>query len=134
MDWFEKLTGLRDEETRAKLAVDGDRLRSLVNGKSSGNGQLEFVSLAELRSRLKSDKALSAPTKVCIEIGDIRKLHHEAANERAVLQVASQFNLLEMVLPNVTPAHGVTRYQYDRTQGPACATACGAATIYHAAA
>jgi hypothetical protein len=29
----------------------------------------------------------------------------------------------------VTPEHGVTRYQYDRTQGPACAIA-GAATIH----
>jgi len=26
--------------------------------------------------------------------------------------------------------HGVTRYQHDHTQGPACAIACGAATIY----
>jgi hypothetical protein len=44
--------------------------------------------------------------------------------------VASQFNLLEMVSPTVTPEHGVTRYQHDRTQGPACAIAAGAATIY----
>ena len=44
--------------------------------------------------------------------------------------MASQFNLLEMVSPTVTPEHGVTRYQHDRTQGPACAIAAGAATIY----
>jgi hypothetical protein len=31
---------------------------------------------------------------------------------------------------DVTPEHGVTRYQHDRTQGPACAIAAGAATIY----
>jgi hypothetical protein len=30
----------------------------------------------------------------------------------------------------VTPEQGVTRYQNDRTQGPACAIAAGAATIY----
>jgi hypothetical protein len=35
-----------------------------------------------------------------------------------------------MVSPDVTPEHGVTRYQSDRTQGPACAIAAGAATIY----
>lgn len=35
-----------------------------------------------------------------------------------------------MVGPEVTPEHGVTRYQHDRTQGPACAIAAGAATIY----
>ena len=30
----------------------------------------------------------------------------------------------------MTPEHGVTRYQHDHTQGPACAIAAGAATIY----
>src|SRR6202051_475022 len=30
----------------------------------------------------------------------------------------------------LTPEDGVTIYQYDRTQGPACAIAAGAATIY----
>src|SRR3954452_12236636 len=44
--------------------------------------------------------------------------------------VASQFNLLEMTGPDVTPEDGVTRYVHDRTQGPACALAAGAATIY----
>src|SRR5690606_20695009 len=38
--------------------------------------------------------------------------------------------LLEMVGPTITPEHGVTRYASDRTQGPACAIAAGAATIY----
>jgi hypothetical protein len=47
-----------------------------------------------------------------------------------LFQVASQFNLLEMTGPDVTPEHGVTRYAFDRTQGPACAIAAGAATIY----
>jgi hypothetical protein len=35
-----------------------------------------------------------------------------------------------MVGPAVTPEHGVTRYKDDPTQGPACAIAAGAATIY----
>ena len=47
-----------------------------------------------------------------------------------MFQVASQFNLLEMVGPEVTPEHGVTRYAGDGTQGPACAMAAGAATLY----
>ena len=47
-----------------------------------------------------------------------------------MIQVASQFNLLEMTHYDVTPEDGVTRYAHDRTQGPACAMAAGAATIY----
>lgn len=35
-----------------------------------------------------------------------------------------------MVDPEVTPEDGVTRYASDPTQGPACAIAAGAATIY----
>jgi hypothetical protein len=62
--------------------------------------------------------------------GDVRQMHQSTENTGAVFQVASQFNLLEMVSPTVTPEHGVTRYQDDRTQGPACVIAAGAATIY----
>ncbi|MGL5834217.1 MAG: hypothetical protein ACRC1Z_13425 [Waterburya sp.] len=38
--------------------------------------------------------------------------------------------LLEMVSPNRTPENGVGIYERDRTQGPACAIAAGAGTIY----
>ena len=62
--------------------------------------------------------------------GDVRGMHLSPGNAGALFQVASQFNLLEMVSPQVTPDQGVTRYQNDRTQGPACAIAAGAATIY----
>ena len=57
-------------------------------------------------------------------------MHAEPELEGALFQVASQFNLLEMTGPNVTPEDGVTRYSGDHTQGPACAIAAGAATIY----
>ena len=55
---------------------------------------------------------------------------HWPENAGALFQVASQLNLLEMTGPEVTPEDGVTIYQDDRTQGPACAIAAGAATIY----
>jgi hypothetical protein len=62
--------------------------------------------------------------------GDVRRLHGDPAHAGATFQVASQFNLLEMVGPSVSPEDGVTRYAFDRTQGPACAIAAGAGTIY----
>jgi hypothetical protein len=103
---------------------------SHVNGNSYGIGKLELVSLANLRSRVGSTKYSPMATKVSIVVGDVGKMHRQPENERALFQVASQFNLLEMVSPGVTPEHGVTRYEHDHTQGPACAIACGAATIY----
>jgi hypothetical protein len=48
----------------------------------------------------------------------------------ALFQVASQCNLLEMVGPSVTPESGITGYFFDRTQGPACAMAAAAGTVY----
>jgi hypothetical protein len=133
VDWFEKLTGFREtdyDDTRAKLSIEGSRLHSLVNGKSYEIGQLELVSLQALRQRVKSAGAAPGRLKVSLVTGDARDLHRSPENSGALFQVASQFNLLEMVGPGVTPEQGVTRYQYDFTQGPACAIAAGAATIY----
>lgn len=35
-----------------------------------------------------------------------------------------------MASPELTPDDGIGIYSYDRTQGPACAIACGAGTVY----
>jgi hypothetical protein len=116
MDWFESLTGFREtgyEGTRAKLKAEGSRLHSLVNGKSYGIGELELVSLRTLRERVRSSRALPGRLKVSVVRGDVRQMHQAPENAGALFQVASQFNLLEMVSPTVTPEDGVTRYQHD---------------------
>src|SRR5690606_28574117 len=59
-----------------------------------------------------------------------RQLHADPQHAGALFQVASQFNLLEMTSPTVTPEEGVGIYEHDPTQGPACAIACGGGTIY----
>jgi hypothetical protein len=133
MDWFENLTGFGETgyaETRAKLAVDGRQLQSLVNGKSYGIGELELASLQELRERVQSSEGARGRLKASAVTGDVRQMHRLPENAGALFQVASQFNLLEMTGPGVTPEQGVTIYQHDHTQGPACAIAAGAATIY----
>ncbi|MCJ2068956.1 hypothetical protein MKK75_09100 [Methylobacterium sp. J-030] len=57
-------------------------------------------------------------------------MHRLPENRDALFQVASQFNMLEMVHEGITPEDGVTGYAQDGTQGPACAMAAGAATIF----
>ena len=133
MDWFERITGFREldyDATRSKLQVVQRRLHSLVNGQSYGIGSLELVSLQTLRARAQSGGGLPGRLKVDVVKGDVRELHRSADYTGALFQVASQFNLLEMTGPGVTPEQGVTRYRCDPTQGPACAIAAGAATIY----
>jgi hypothetical protein len=44
-------------------------------------------------------------------------MHANRGNAGALFQVASQFNLLEMVSERVTPEQGVTRYEQDATPG-----------------
>jgi hypothetical protein len=133
MDWFQKLTGFAEmnyEDTRKNLRVEGHQLKSLINGESYGIGTLELVSLLTLREWVKSGGGLPGRLKASVVQGDVRHMHQLPENANALFQVASQFNLLEMVTPEETPEDGVTDYQCDPTQGPACAIAAGAATIY----
>lgn len=130
-DWFERLTGFREDgyaATRQRLSVDGDELVSTVNGRRYGIGELTVPTLAELRERVKV--SAGQRTSVGALVGDARGLHSDPRFAGALFQVASQFNLLEMTSQRVTPEQGVTRYAGDPTQGPACAMAAGAATIY----
>ena len=127
--WFERLTGFVEtdrEAVHSHLVHEGHVLRSLVNGRSIGIGHLSTPNLAELRSAV----ADCGPGEITDVVGDVRELHRDPANAGAVFQVASQFNLLEMVGPERTPEAGVSIYEHDHTQGPACAIACGGATIY----
>ena len=71
MDWFERLTGFREgpyAETRAKLKVDAERLRSQVNGRSYAIGRLELVSLGTLRARTKAALAAGSITVAALEL------------------------------------------------------------------
>ncbi|MCP4073647.1 MAG: hypothetical protein GY742_18230 [Hyphomicrobiales bacterium] len=132
-DWFEVLTGFpeRNSETvRENLSVDGSSLCSEVNGKTYSIGSFQCITLEELRKETATLIADQGTSSCELIIGDVKKLHEENSNKESVFQVASQFNCLEMISPNVTPEDGVTRYQHDRTQGPACAISAGAATIY----
>jgi hypothetical protein len=130
-DWFADLADFAEESyeaTRRQLVIEGDELVATVNGKRYGIGNLEVPTLAELRSRVEVPTRERSVVQ-CVS-GDVRAMHADPELEGALFQVASQFNLLEMTGPSVTPEHGVTRYAEDHTQGPACAIATGAATIY----
>ncbi|MGY8684668.1 hypothetical protein Q2941_43990 [Bradyrhizobium sp. UFLA05-153] len=133
MDWFTRITGFKEStfaSTRAQFEVHGSTLRSKANGRSYGIGEFELASLNDLRARVAG--GTGAEGRACVQIvtGDVRKMHQMREYAGALFQVASQFNALEMVGPGITPEDGVTRYEHDYTQGPACAMAAGAATIF----
>ena len=131
--WFETMTGFTEDspqQVRTNITVDGVELISHVNGRRLICGDLETPSLAELRRRVRSGAHNSGTTAVREIVANVQHLHADEGNAGSLFQVASQFNLLETVSLSVTPERGVGIYENDCTQGPACAIAAGAGTIY----
>jgi len=129
--WFKNLMGFEEEspqQVRRNIEVQGDKLISKINGAEYVYGRLEIPLLESLRQR--NSLAEEGKLQVSEVVSDVQFLHQLEENEAALFQVASQFNLLEMLHPDVTPEAGVDIYEQDPTQGPACAIACGAGTIY----
>ena len=128
--WFEKLVGFSEGDRSLideQLEIRGQFLVSKANGRKFRYGELEVPTLASLRSSMDLS-GYEGRLSVGEIVADVQALHLQHPD--AVFQAASQFNLLEMVGPQVSPEAGVTIYEHDFTQGPACAIACGAGTIY----
>ncbi len=133
MTWFEALTGFCERSpshVRQNITVHGEVLTSRANARSMVFGRLETPSLGDLRQRVGSAHPAGGKMTVRELVADARALHRDVGNAGALFQVASQFNLLEMASPDVTPEQGIGIYESDPTQGPACAIAAGAGTIY----
>lgn len=131
--WFEELVGFKEEspeQVRSNLKIENNTLISLVNSKSFQAGRLEVASLQTLKQFAPALSTFDHKISVNEIVGDAQSLHRDSENEGAFFQVASQFNLLEMAGPSITPELGVGIYELDLTQGPACAIACGAGTIF----
>ena len=131
--WFRKLMGFYEEDpeqVRANIKITGNKLISKTNQAEYVFGQLEIISLEELRLKNKVSETYNTNISLSEVVGDVKILHKLKKNNNAVFQVASQFNLLEMASPSITPERGVGIYEGDYTQGPVCAVACGAGTIY----
>ncbi|MEO8243075.1 MAG: hypothetical protein ABI832_12255 [bacterium] len=129
INWFHDLTGLASDDpatVRAGISAEETTLVCRANGRRMQAGRLMMPSLAGL------PVPPAGPNRLRVRevIGDVQALHRDPDNAGAVFQVASQFNLLEMARPDVTLEQGIARYAGDPTQGPACAMACAAGTIW----
>jgi hypothetical protein len=143
MSWFCRLFGFPEEgqsgeEIRkririSRIADNGDLLFLESVGEPYHSrycvGRFEHKSLKDLRRDVPPERH-AAPSTVKLVYGDVQAYLADPANRGAVFQVASQFNCLEFVSPSEVPENGVTKYFYDRTQGPACCLSTGPATVY----
>mmetsp|Transcript_22207 Transcript_22207/g.46015 ORF Transcript_22207/g.46015 Transcript_22207/m.46015 type:complete len:371 (-) Transcript_22207:26-1138(-) len=140
MTWFADLFGFEEGSfaqtrrgfTQEDAGTDDAVLTSRANGARFEIGLFESPTLEELQSRLAASGPEDGDGGLTFAnmVGDVRELHQDCRNAGAVFQVASQFNCLEMMGPEVRPENGVTIYEKDRTQGPACALSCPAATVF----
>jgi hypothetical protein len=135
MTWFKQIFGFTEltyAETQRQFRIESNKLHTDTRPPRSFEvGTLTTPSLDELRTQV---GALTPPTGTRMTLraisADAYALHTWPEVHGAMIQVASQFNLLEMPGPGTTPEHGITGYQHDQTQGPACAMACAPATAF----
>lgn len=144
--WFRSLFGIEEIVTRGSyehiheafiLSPDQGIITSKANNRRFHIGKFYTPSLGDLRREVQ--ELLSSSPSVSeikssktsfdhLPINDILGMH--SAYPHAVFQAASQFNCLEFPSPYVTPEQGIEGYTNDPTQGPACALACAAGTLY----
>jgi hypothetical protein len=106
-------------------------LKSKINKREFPIGNFDTPTLEELRNEVLINYLPTCKsTAEHIVVNDILQMHGLSENNGAMFQVASQFNCLEFITPNEKPENGITKYQWDDTQGPACSIACAAATVY----
>jgi hypothetical protein len=145
MSWFKNLVGFVEkspDQVRSNLEVHHDQetghvwiTSKAIDRHIIACGRLEAPSLGELRRRnqpyisKENNKSIQL-LQVSQMVADVQSLHQNVQNAKSCFQVASQFNLLEMSNPTKTPEDGIAIYGGDRTQGPACAMACGGATLF----
>jgi len=130
-NWFEQLFGFEEgpyEWTQKQFELDGPWLASKHSYRRYQFGHFSTPTIAELRQSVKRN---IGPSTLSHEVvGDALLLHADPANAGDMFQVASQFNALEFPSPETVPEDGITDYEYDATQGPACSLAAAAGTVY----
>lgn len=142
MVWFQRLFGFPEAHgsfenfarTQASFEYDSTSgvLKSRVNGREFQAGTFSTPSLGELQrscSLAQARAAFPGPLVVKEVVADVGELHGSQENQHALFQAASQFNCLEFVAEDVVPEDGISHYHKDKTQGPACATACAPGTV-----
>ncbi|EAA7484690.1 hypothetical protein Q3Y86_004442 [Salmonella enterica] len=135
MSWFNDIFGFEEStyaETQANFYIDGPLLHTKEQPfRTFHAGILTLPSLAELRKAVcATEVSRGEGMKLSSLVADAYELHSWPEANGALIQVASQFNLLEMPNEHTTPEKGITNHQHDYTQGPSCAMACAAGTVF----
>lgn len=134
-NWFLCAFGFKEQSYFQTKSIFQKMMQDEYNTHLNGIqiGQFELLNKKQLQDRLLTIPMVFNNGCITLEniIDDIHAIHQNPLKSaNATIQVASQFNCLEMVNPNRTPENGITDYQFDKTQGPICAMAAPAGLAY----
>jgi len=144
MSWFASLFGFSEEcgdasawaRTRDRFALTDGGTLSAPSGESFAAGLFSTPTLGELRAAGRAALASGAAPRGGAGVSlahaataDVLTAHAAAPAAGAVFLAASGLNCLEFSSPAAAPEDGITIYESDCTQGPACALACAAGTV-----
>ena len=146
--WFNKYFGVNENQTPIKKGdfkayeiinnvenslIDLENISFKINDKSFAVGDFSCLPLPALKEKTQKLRAYNNTSKLTYQYihGDISDIIHKITeNDIVVVQAASQFNLLEMPSPEITPAKGIANYIMDNTQGPRVALSSPAGTLF----
>jgi hypothetical protein len=145
MSWFEELFGFRESlpAVKANFTVTETEnsaiLTSKVNNRSFNAGHFSLRNIASFSHLLSKPSTTPGVLNVIqgqgpegsnSDICSVLETQSLPEFNGATFQAASNFHCLEFCHATESAAMGVTRYEWDITQGPYCALAAGAATVY----
>lgn len=137
VDWFSQIFGFAESaiglSSSMSLRVCEGTLPKIQSVTGSWScGTFATPSVSELRESVNEHEnfsELAGKLQINVICGDVVDFMGDSANRFCTIQVASQFNCLEMIDARVRPEDGITRYAHDKSQGPACAVACAPGAV-----
>lgn len=137
--WFEFLFKIEESDLKrdniSTVESDKKRMQLTINGVDAGPFEIGHFTTPNIQALQIANKehqnSETTETRVVhLATSSILSEHSKEENMHATFQAASQYNALEFDNDSVTPEYGIARYAGDNTQGPDCALACAAGTLY----
>lgn len=131
-NWFNQVFGFNEStENNKQIKINTDLQTNCLYLQNNATNQIYQIGWWKLFNNTNVTQPNTLSNNVFYQFLKIKNIAHVHKHEPlATFQVASQLNALEFINQEQTPYDGITCYNYDFTQGPACAMAAPFATYW----